>query len=78
MKATLHFDLLEESFEHQCAINGIVFRRAIAEFQEYMRQQYKYDENLTEEQKQIVQHLREYLQNILMENGVHQLVVNPY
>jgi len=77
MKATLHFDLPEDEFEHQCAINGIVLRRSINDFQEYMRQMYKYNETITDKEKEMIQHLRVQFQDILMDNGVHNLIISP-
>ena len=77
MKATLNFDLPEDSFEFQCAINGIALRRSICDFQEYMRQLYKYNQAISEEEKQLVQHLREHFQEMLEDNGVNNLVNSP-
>ena len=77
MKATLNFDLPEDSFEFQCAINGIALRRSICDFQEYMRQMYTYNETISDAEKEMVQHLRIQFQDILMDNGVHNLIVSP-
>ena len=77
MKATLNFDLPDDDFEFQCAVNGIALRRSICDFQEYMRQMYKYNESISEAEKEMVQSLRIRFQDILMDNGVHNLIVSP-
>ena len=77
MKATLNFDLPEDSFEFQCAINGVALRRSICDFQEYMRQMYKYNERISDAEKEMIQHLREQFQEMLEGNGVIDLVNSP-
>jgi hypothetical protein len=77
MKATLNFDLPEDSFEFQCAINGVTLRRSINDFQEYMRQMYKYNESISDAEREMIQHLREQFQNILEDNGVNNLIISP-
>jgi len=77
MDAMLNFDLPEDNFGFQCAINGIALRRSICDFQEYMRQMYKYNETISDVEKEMVQHLRIQFQDILMDNGVHNLIVSP-
>jgi len=77
MKAALNFDLPEDSFEFQCAINGVTLRRSICDFQEYMRQMYKYDENISDAEREMIQHLCEQFQNILEDNGVNDLINSP-
>ena len=77
MKATLNFDLPEDSFEFQCAINGFALRRSICDFQEYMRQMYKYNERISDAEKEMIQHLREQFQEMLEGNGVIDLVNSP-
>ena len=77
MKAILEFDLPEDNFEFQCAINGIALRRSICDFQEYMRQMYKYNERISDDEKKMIQHLREQFQEILEDNGVNNLINSP-
>jgi len=77
MDAMLSFDLPEDNFEFQCAINGIALRRSICDFQEYMRQMYKYNERISDTEKEMIQHLREQFQNILEDNGVNDLIISP-
>lgn len=77
MDAMLSFDLPEDNFEFQCAINGIALRRSICDFQEYMRQMYKYNERISDDEKKIIQHLREQFQEILEDNGVNNLINSP-
>lgn len=77
MKAALNFDLPEDSFEFQCAINGVTLRRSICDFQEYMRQMYKYNERISDDEKKMIQHLREQFQEILEDNGVNNLINSP-
>jgi hypothetical protein len=77
MDAMLSFDLPEDNFEFQCAINGVALRRSICDFQEYMRQMYKYNERISDAEKEMIQHLREQFQEMLEGNGVIDLVNNP-
>jgi hypothetical protein len=77
MDAMLSFDLPEDNFEFQCAINGVALRRSICDFQEYMRQMYKYNERISDAEKKIIQDLREQFQEILENNGVNNLITNP-
>lgn len=77
MDAMLSFDLPEDNFEFQCAINGIALRRSICDFQEYMRQMYKYNERISDAEKEMIQHLREQFQEMLEGNGVIDLVNSP-
>ncbi len=77
MDAMLNFDLPEDNFEFQCAINGIALRRSICDFQEYMCQMYKYNERISDDEKKIIQHLREQFQEILEDNGVNNLINSP-
>ena len=77
MDAMLNFDLPEDNFGFQCAINGIALRRSICDFQEYMRQMYKYNERISDDEKKIIQHLREQFQEILEDNGVNNLINSP-
>jgi len=77
MDAMLSFDLPEDNFEFQCAINGIALRRSICDFQEYMRQMYKYNERISDDEKKMIQHLREQFQEILEDNGVNNLINSP-
>ena len=77
MDAMLNFDLPEDNFEFQCAINGIALRRSICDFQEYMRQMYKYNERISDDEKKMIQHLCEQFQEILEDNGVNNLINSP-
>jgi|TARA_R110002126_G_scaffold197540_1_gene345335 hypothetical protein len=77
MDAMLSFDLPEDNFEFQCAINGVALRRSICDFQEYMRQMYKYNERISDAEKEMIQHLREQFQEMLEGNGVIDLVNSP-
>ena len=77
MDAMLSFDLPEDNFEFQCAINGIALRRSICDFQEYMRQMYKYNERISDDEKKMIQHLREQFQEMLEDNGVNNLINSP-
>ncbi len=77
MDAMLNFDLPEDNFEFQCAINGVALRRSICDFQEYMRQMYKYNERISDAEKEMIQHLREQFQEMLEGNGVIDLVNSP-
>ena len=77
MDAMLNFDLPEDNFEFQCAINGVTLRRSICDFQEYMRQMYKYNERISDAEKEMIQHLREHFQEMLEDNGVNNLINSP-
>jgi len=42
-----------------------------------MRQLYKYNQAISEEERQMIQHLRDHFQEMLEDNGVNNLINSP-
>jgi len=59
-KAILEFNLPEEEYEHQAALDGMESKGIIQEFDNYLRSQIKYGE-YTEEQMGVFRKVREEL-----------------
>jgi len=61
MKAILEFDLPEDQEEHITAINGIHYKIAINNMDDYFRNRLKYEENLSVEARKTLQQSRDFL-----------------
>ena len=59
MKATIEFDLPENDYEHKCAVNAIEMACFIFETFSYIRNAIKHDQNVTDEQVEILEKLRD-------------------
>jgi hypothetical protein len=66
MKATLEFNLPEESEEFELARNGAKLSCAVSDFQNYLRSKIKYDE-LSDEQLAVYEEVREKLFEMLVD-----------
>ena len=64
MKATLEFNLPDDQEEFNHATNGFNYYMALVEMDEWLRSEYKYNDN--EEMYQV----REKLREIILENNV--------
>ena len=64
MKATLEFNLPEEQEEFNHATNGFNYYMALVEMDQWLRAEYKYNDN--EEMYEV----REKLRQIILENNV--------
>ena len=64
MKATLEFNLPEEKDEYNFANNGINYYSALVEFDQWLRSEYKYNDN------EAMFKVREKLNEFINENNV--------
>jgi hypothetical protein len=69
MKAMLRFTLPEESEEHQLALDGWKWRIVAEEMDNFLRNKLKY-EDLTEEDDEIYQSVRDELQSLIDNQGL--------
>lgn len=69
MKAILKYNLPEETYEFNNAINGFKLRTILEDVDTYLRNKLKY-EHLTEDQDDAYQDVREYLHNLLDEENI--------
>lgn len=70
MKATLTFNLPDESQEFRTAIDGWKWKSALNELSEELRSKAKWDNNMSEEQREAYQQVREKIVAILNENNL--------
>jgi hypothetical protein len=70
MKAILKFNLPEEQEEFDIANKGWKFRSVLLEYDNYLRDKIKYDEQLTDEQYKIYEEVRTKLWEILNEDNL--------
>jgi hypothetical protein len=69
MKAMLRFTLPQESEEHQLALDGWKWRMVAEEMDHFLRNKLKY-EDLTEEDDEIYQSVRDELQSLIDNQGL--------
>jgi multidrug efflux pump subunit AcrA (membrane-fusion protein) len=69
MKATLEFNLPEESEEHQLAVHGAQWRAVVSELAEELRRRLKY-ESLDPKSAEAVESIRTKLFEILEDEGL--------
>jgi hypothetical protein len=70
MKAILEYTLPEESQEYEFAMNGANYLFAIQEFDNYLRSELKYNNELSPNEDKVIQKLRDKLYECLNERGV--------
>lgn len=70
MKVILEFSLPEEQNDYNYAMNGAQYIFAIQDFDNHLRNQLKYNENLNEEQCHQLEQIRAKLYECLNERGV--------
>jgi len=59
MKATLEFNLPEETIEHKDAINGSTFKAILWDFhQDSIRKRLKYDDSLTDKEYELIEKIQ--------------------
>ncbi len=68
--ATLTFDLPEEDGEFSHATNGWKWRMIVNEILDNIRQDVKYSQDTTEEQKKILGNMRTYIYARMSEEGL--------
>ena len=70
MKATLTFNLPDDQHEYDFANNGSYYYSVIWDFDQFLRSEVRYNENITEAERDYAEMLREKLREILDENNV--------
>jgi hypothetical protein len=70
MKATLEFNLPEDQEYYEEASNGTKYSIALFEFDQYLRTQVKYNEQLTDEQYKVYEEVREKFYEIINSNNL--------
>jgi len=76
MKATLEFNLPEETEEFKmasCALNLVC---VINEIEDYLREQIKHNDKITEEQLIVIEQVRDKLQDEIDYQGIRFLLKN--
>lgn len=73
MKATLEFNLPEESDDHTTALNAWKYRAALSEVFGVLRSKSKYDETITDEQQDLIDMLRNEFSKILDDLGIEEV-----
>lgn len=68
--ATLTFDLPEEDSEFSHASNGWKWRMIVGEILNNIRQDVKYSQDTTEEQKKVLENMRSYIFGRMTEEGL--------
>lgn len=68
--ATLTFDLPEEDSEFSHASNGWKWRMIVGEILDNIRQDVKYSQDTTEEQKKVLENMRAYIFGRMSEEGL--------
>jgi len=67
---TLTFKIPEQQEEMQRALDAGKYMSALWEFSNYLRSQYKYNDNLTEEQFKMVETIREKFYEIVNDENI--------
>jgi hypothetical protein len=70
MKAIIEYNLPDEESEFRTAMNGQKYQSCLWEMDQWLRSKLKYDDNLTQEQFDIYQLVREKLREIINEHTV--------
>lgn len=70
MKAILEFDLPEEEFRFNRAVNGHKWSQIVYDIDETLRQWNKHNENLTSEQKEAYQKVRDLICTEMLDHNL--------
>jgi len=70
MLATINYNLPEDEFQFMRAINGYKWAQIVYDVDETLRQWNKYNENLTAEQKEAYQKVRDLICTEMLENNL--------
>lgn len=58
MKAIIEFNLPEDMYEYKSAINGSSWRSVVTRMDEFLRQNIKYRQDLTERERMVYESIR--------------------
>jgi hypothetical protein len=70
MKATLEFELPQDAFEHQTAIDGWKWRMIVNDISENLRTDLKYNNNLHHEAAKNLESLRSFIFQRMTEENI--------
>lgn len=70
MLATINYNLPEDEFQFRRAINGVKWAQIVYDIDETLRQWNKYNENLTAEQKEAYQKVRDLICTEMLEHNL--------
>lgn len=70
MLATINYNLPEDEFQFRRAINGHKWAQIVYDIDETLRQWNKYNENLTAEQKEAYQKVRDIICTEMLEHNL--------
>ena len=70
MKATLEFNLPEDKADFDIALQGSDWKHVCWQMDQYLRRKVKYDEGLTEEQREVYEDIRGEFWRMMHENNV--------
>lgn len=70
MKALLEFNLPEDQEQFTEAVNGTKWSCAVWEYDQYLRTQIKYNDNLSDDEHKAFEQAREKLYEIMNENNL--------
>lgn len=73
MKATLEFNLPEDSHEFEVATKGGNMHSVLWDMDQWLRTQYKYmsDEEYSKDKYETYEKCREHLRGLMLENGIN-------
>lgn len=69
-KVILEFDLVEDKYEMESALNGAKWRNLVWDLDQRLREELKYNDNLTGVGYEVVEKIREYLHEMKTANGL--------
>lgn len=70
MKATLEFNLPEETYQHLVAVHALDWKHVVVEMDQYLRDQLKYGES-NEHGDKALQGARDYLDALCRDNNIN-------
>ena len=70
MKATLEFNLPEDQPEFNTALKASDWKHVCWKMEQFLRKRVKYDEGLTEEQREVYEDMRDEFWKMMFESNV--------
>jgi hypothetical protein len=70
MKAILEFNLPEDKVDFNLALKGSDWKHVCWQMEQYLRKRVKYDESLSEEQREVYEDMRGEFWRMMNENNV--------
>ena len=70
MKAIIEFNLPDDQEEYDIYNNAVKLYNVLVEFKGFLRSQIKYNDNLTEQEIEVYEKVRDYLFDAIFENNI--------